>query len=196
MKKSIRISLTMLVLFCALRSSAQVSGGIEAAVTTSSIKIADIKNDFTNAINGNSIFGYEAGVFLHASIGPLYVKPKLLLDYQQGTLSYIANETNQNVTFHAGKMVIPVLFGFNFFPSLSLEAGPVYNYLLFETKDFNGTQVDIAKSGLGYRIGACAQLGILGITASYQGLKNPGSSTSTASYSTPNQFILGLGLEF
>ncbi len=196
MKTSIRISIVAVCLFISSHLTAQASGGFEVAVTTSSVKITDIRNEFTNAINGSGIFGYEAGIFMRLPIGPLYVKPKLLLDYQGGTLSYRANEVDQDVTFHAGKLLIPVLFGFNLFPALSVEGGPVYNYLLFETKDFNGNQIELTKGGLGYRIGANAKLGILNLTASYQGIKNNGSTSSTATFQTPDQFILGLGIEF
>ena len=196
MKTSIRISIIALCLFFSSQRTTQASGGVEVAVTTSSIKITDIKNEFTSAVNGNGIFGYEAGIFLRFPIGPIYVKPKLLLDYQGGTLSYRANEVNQDVTFHAGKLLIPVLFGFNIFPAISIEGGPVFNYLIFETTDFNGNQIELTKGGLGYRIGANAKLGILNLTASYQGLKNSGSTSSTATFQTPDQFILGLGIEF
>ena len=176
--------------------NAQVAGGIEGAITTSSVKITEIKNQFTDDVKGNNIMGFEAGMFLKAGFGPLYVKPKLLLDYQRGTLSYQENDAEQNVTFHAGKVLIPVLFGLKFLPVVSLEAGPVFNYLLFSTKDFNGNHVDLERGGMGYRIGLNAELSMLNITLSYQGIKNNGSVTSSASYQTPDQLILGLGIQF
>lgn len=197
MKTLIRISVVLLFVTLARSTKGQVAGGIEAAVTTTSVKISDIDNEFTKVIKGNGIMGFEGGLFLRVGMGPLYLKPKLLLEYQSGTLFYTTNGSEQNVNFHAGKLVIPVLVGLKIFPPvLGLEAGPVYNNFLFATKDFNGNQIDLKKGGLGYRIGLNATLSILNLTVSYQGIKNSGSITSGASYENPDQLIFGVGIEF
>jgi hypothetical protein len=196
MKKITTISLILFSLLCSSAAKAQLKFGGEIAITTSSVKITDIKDEFTDAVKGNNIIGYEGGIFLRVSIGPLYVKPKLLLDYQSGTLFYTSHGVEQSVNFHGGKVLIPVLVGFKFLPVLSLEAGPVYNHFLFATKDFNGNHLDLEQGGLGYRIGLNAELGILNLTVSYQGIKNSGSATSAASYQSPDQLIFGLGIEF
>jgi len=173
-----------------------LSGGIEGAFTTSSVKISEIGQSFTDAINGDGIKGFEAGLFLNQDLGPLYIKPKLLLDYQSGPMKYSIDEVDHEVHFQAGKLLIPVLIGFRFFPALGIEAGPVYNHILFVTNDFNGYEVDVKKDGIGYRIGLNARLSILNLTVSYQGLKNNGSVTSSSTYQTPNQLIFGVGLQF
>ena len=196
MKRLIRNLSFVLCILCYGSLKAQIAGGIEGAITTSSVKITDIKDQFTEAIKGNDILGFEAGIFLRAGLGPLYIKPKLLLDYQGGTLSYNMSEADQSVTFYAGKVLVPVLVGYKFLPALGLEAGPVFNYLLFSKKDFNGNHVDLEKSGIGYRIGLNAELSILNLTLSYQGIKNNGSVTSAATYQTPDQLILGIGIQF
>ena len=185
-----------LYLFNANSSNAQIAGGIEGAVTTSSVKITEIKNQFAESVKGNNVLGFEAGIFLRAGLGPFYIKPKLLLGYQGGTLSYQVDEGEQSVTFYAGKVLVPVLVGYKFLPVLGIEGGPVFNYLLFARKDFNGNEVDLEKSGIGYRVGLNAELGMLNITLSYQGIKNSGSVTSSASYETPDQIVLGLGIQF
>jgi hypothetical protein len=196
MKSVIRNVIVILCLSYGSSLKAQIAGGIEGAITTSSVKISEVKNHFTDAVKGNGIMGFEGGVFLKVGLGPLYIKPKLLLDYQGGTLSYQANEAEQNVSFYAGKVVVPVLAGYKFLPVLGVEAGPVFNHLIFAKKDFNGNHIDLEKSGIGYRIGLNAELGMLNLTLSYQGIKNNGSPTSFASYETPNQLILGLGIQF
>jgi hypothetical protein len=196
MKNTVLSLLIITSLLFSSNSKAQLAGGIEGAITTSSVKITDIKNQFTEAVKGNGILGFEAGVFLRVSLGPIYVKPKLLLDYQSGTLNYTVNTEDQTVTFYAGKLLIPVLVGYKFLPVLALEAGPVFNYLIFSKKDFNGNNVDLEKSGLGYRIGLNAELSMLNIGISYQGIKNSGSATSSASYQTPDQLVLGIGIQF
>jgi len=173
-----------------------LSGGVEGAFTTSSVKISEISHSFTDAINGNGIPGFEGGLFLNLDMGPFYLKPKLLLDYQSGPMRYSIDQVEHEVHFQAGKLLIPVLVGFRFLPVLGLEAGPVYNHILFVTDDFNGYQVDLKKDGIGYRIGLNARLSMLNLTVSYQGLKNNGSVTSASTYQTPNQLIFGIGLQF
>ncbi len=196
MKTIVRsLLLTICLLYCHT-SKAQIAGGIEGAITTSSVKISEIKNQFTEVIKGDGIMGFEAGIFLRGSLGPLYIKPKLLLDYQKGTVTYVVNEAKENITFYAGKVLVPVLVGYKIFPVLGVEAGPVFNYLLFSKKDFNGNHVDLKKSGMGYRIGLNAELSIFNLTLSYQGIKNNGSYVSEASYETPDQIVIGLGIQF
>ncbi len=196
MKTIIRSAVLSISLLYCQTLKAQLAGGIEGAITTSSVKISEIKNQFTQVVQGDGILGFEAGVFLKASLGPLYIKPKLLLDYQKGTLAYQVNESQENVTFYAGKVLVPVLVGYKVFPILGIEGGPVFNYLLFSKKDFNGNHVDLQKSGVGYRIGLNAELSILNLTLSYQGIKNKGSYLSEASYETPDQIVIGLGIQF
>src|SRR6185369_8305167 len=160
------------------------------------VKISEIDNKFTEVIKGSGITGFEAGLFLRQTLGPVYIKPKLLLDYQRGELQFIEGEAEHSVNFNAGKILIPVLVGFKFIPILSLEGGPVFNHILFVTKDFDGNHVDIKKDGIGYRIGLNAELSILNLTVSYQGIKNNGSITSSSSYQTPDQLVFGIGLGF
>jgi hypothetical protein len=176
--------------------NAQIAGGIEGAITTSSVKITQIKDQLTEAVKGNDVRGFEAGVFLRAGCSHLYIKPKLLFDYQRGTLSYQVNEEKQDVTFYAGRILVPVLIGYKILPFLGIEAGPVFNSLLFSKKDYIGNEIDLKKSGMGYRFGLNAEVSILNLTLSYQGIKNSGDPLSSASYETPDQFILGLGLQF
>src|SRR5258708_36249717 len=99
-----------------------LAGGLEGAVTTSSVRISDLDNRFTDVIKGKGIMGFEAGIFIRGNLlGPIYLKPKLLLDYQGGTLSYTVSDQTQNVSFHAGKILFPVLVGLKFLPPLSVE---------------------------------------------------------------------------
>jgi hypothetical protein len=172
-----------------------IAPGIEAAITTSKIRISDIQQ-IESEIKGNGILGFEAGVFLRGSIGPIYIKPKALLDYQGGSLQFNMNNEEQNVSFHIGRVLIPVLVGFKFLPVLGIEAGPVYNHILYATKDVNGNRLEMKKDGIGYRIGLNASLSKLNLTISYQGIKNSGSFASAASYQTPNQMVFGVGFEF
>lgn len=198
MKRIFKIFILATMVLLSSHLSAQLAGGIEGAITTSSVKITDLDNKFADVIKGDNIMGYEAGFFIRGNlIGPVYLKPKLLLNYESGSLSYVTiDEQSQSATFRAGKIVFPILLGVRFLPPLSLEGGPVFNRILFVTKDFNGNHLDIEKGGLGYRIGLNATLSILSLTVSYQGMRNKGSLTSTSTYQAPSEIIFGLGLQF
>jgi hypothetical protein len=194
--KKIIVYAFLMVVVCSNAFAQSFSKGLEAAITTSTVKISDIKDQSISSIKGDAVTGYEGGLWLRLKLGPLYVKPKLLFHYEEGKLDYTVNAAALSTTLSAGKILVPVLFGFKIIPPvLSLEAGPVYNYVVFATKNFEGNKVDIEKNGFGYRIGLNAEFSILNLTVSYQGIKN-NSSSGLASYSTPNMIVFGVGIKF
>ena len=111
---------------------------------------------------------------------------------------YIEGTTaEQSTKFSSGKVLVPVLIGFKIIPPvLNLEAGPVFFFVVFVFLFFVGFLVDVSKAGIGYRVGLSADLSILNLAVSYQGVKNSGSSTSLASYQTPNTLVFGIGIKF
>lgn len=189
----------LILIFCILvahhANAQKLGGGFEVGISTTALKIKDIKDSLISNVEGNNFFGIEGGVFLKISAGPVYAKPKLLLSYQRGTVDFIADSEKQNVTVSGGKILVPVLFGLKLSDLLSIEAGPVYNRIISLTKDFNGHQIEVKPDGLGYRVGVSVALNQLFLTASYQGIKN-GSSSSLSSFETPSQFILSAGIDF
>jgi hypothetical protein len=197
MKRTIQLTLISVLLFSSASSFAQsLTKGIEAAITTSTVKISELEDKAVSAMEGDGIMGYEGGFWLRFKLAMLYIKPKVLFHYEEGKVDYTINYAAQSATFAAGKVLVPVLIGYKFIPVLGIEAGPVFNYVVFATKDFDGEKVDVQKSGIGYRIGLSAEIKILHLTLSYQGVKNNGSSTSIATYDSPNAFVFGVGLAF
>ena len=177
-------------------SAQSLTGGITAGVSTGSVKITDIPDGFINVIKGNNITGFNAGVFAKLSISPFYIKPQLLLNYRHGSLDvYKSDASIGSNDFSMEKLEIPLIFGFKILGPLNLEAGPLYNYILNSTNDFNGTDVQLSKSGLGYRAGASLDFGKLNLYVHYQGItNNSGSSTDVSTYQSPYELIFGLGL--
>lgn len=198
MRKSIRIIITSLILvYVTNHSTAQVSGGITAGVSTSSVSISKIPDNFSKTIKGDNLIGFNAGVFAKLEIGPLYAKPQLLLEYKRGTvLVREADILTTEQTFSMEKLSIPVIFGFNIIGPLSIEAGPVYNYILGTSGSImDNEDISIKRSGLGYRAGASAGFGRLNVFVHYQGIYNKASSSSDdATFESPNELIFGLGL--
>lgn len=174
-----------------------LSGGITAGVSTGSAKIYDIPGGLVNVIKGNNIMGFNAGVFAKLDLSPFFIKPQLLLNYRYGSLDiYIADAIVSSKDFSMEKIEIPLLFGFKVLGPLNIEAGPVYNYILHSTNDFNGNNVKITKSGLGYRAGVSADLGKLNLFIHYQGITNKTSgSTDVSTIQSPYELVFGLGFD-
>jgi len=201
MKSGIKylIAIVCQVLLAAAASAQIFTGGVEGEIISSSVKISDIKNQTVNVVKGKDIMGYEAGMFLRFGCGPcpLYFKPKFLIAYQKGNVDVSTAEHTESVSFSVARLDIPVLVGLKLLGPLSVEAGPVYNRILSATKDFNGNSIDVKPGGLGYRVGANAQLGPIGLNVAYQGVKNSSTSSSTfSSFETPDELIFGASLSF
>jgi hypothetical protein len=195
--KTLRKILPVVLLFFAVQANAQsFAGGIQAGLSTGSVKITGIPNSFVNTIKGNNVMGYEAGFFMKLGIGPFYAKPELLLNHRSGTVD-LESETNtstQSVDFKINRLEIPVMFGIELLGPLAIEAGPVYNKVLGVTESFNSENVSIKQSGVGYRIGALAELGRVGLGVHYQGLKINSSESSQSNFSLPSELIFSLAL--
>lgn len=201
--KNRRRNLLMLLLLsmASLPATAQTfSAGIIGGVSTGTVKITDIKQGFTDVMEGENIFGYEGGIFVKLRLFPLYIKPQLLYSAREGEIKYIQKPTSESLSisrtsdFRIERFEAPLLLGFNIVgPFLSLEAGPVYHYLVTNTENYNGNELDMEKNGLGYRAGVSSELGPLVLNVSYQGLASI-IGTDKANYKEPYKIIFGLGL--
>ena len=189
----------LIVLFITSEAAAQMlSGGIAAGVSTSSVEITEIPSGFGEVIKGNDIRGFEAGLFARAGFDPFYVKPVLLFNYKHGTVDFYNNNNEfiESSGYTMNRLLIPVMFGFKIIGPAGLEAGPVYNYVISSTENIGGNDVKLMKNGLGYRVGATAELGRLILNISYQGIKNSSSRDSDiSSYSTPDELIFGIAVK-
>lgn len=186
----------LFALFIAMHASAQeLSVGIVAGAATGAVKITDIKNNSADLVKGKGIYGFEAGLYVRLKFGPFYMKPQVLFNHQQGTVDVFTPEQETQFShFHQGKVEIPFLFGLKFLGPVGIEAGPVYNYIMYGTKHFAGNNINIQKGGLGYRVGTGVDIGRISLTFSYQGLMNKSSGNSLSTYQTPYEFIGDIGI--
>jgi len=189
-------SLVMIALIIAKADAQSITGGITAGVSTGSVKISEIPGSFSNVIKGNNILGVNAGVFAKVDLLPVYIKPQLLINYRHGMVAIYQNETiSEQENFTMEKLEIPLLIGLKIIGPVSIEAGPVYNYVLHSTDNFGGTDVTLKKSGLGFRAGAGVDLGRLNLFVNYQGIANKSSgSADVSTYQSPGELIFGIGL--
>lgn len=140
--------------------------------------------------------GFEGGLFERVNSGIFFIKPMLLAGYQGGTVTYYNTDGSINTAkFTEGNIEVPVLFGLRILDFLRIEAGPVYNWIY--ATHFNGdNSVAITPSGLGYRIGANVEFGMVNLGLAFQGLSNTSHSSSTATFSSPNELIFSIALCF
>ena len=170
------------------------TGGITAGLTRGSVEVSEINNAFTNSIKGKDIYGFETGIFGRLNFNPLYLKGMLLAAYQGGPSDFRDNDgTIKTSRFSVGKIEVPVLLGLHIIGPLRIEGGPVYNWIYYEDHSFDNS-INVQRSGLGYRVGANIEFGIVNIGAAYQGLYNNSASSSTATFKTPDELIFSLGI--
>src|ERR1051325_11246293 len=122
-----------LIFIALVSANAQsLKGGIVLGVTSGDVKI---DRSFTNVMSGKNIMGAEAGFFLKAKLGPVFVKPELLYEFRTGTVQTPSDQTysfenpEQSVTFNMHNLEVPVLFGLHLLGPLYAEGGPMYNYV-------------------------------------------------------------------
>jgi len=190
--------LTAIVLtFYSIKPKAQTfTTGIYAGAVNTSVDFSGIGNSFVNNIKGNNIMGFEAGLFERFNLGPVFIKPMLLVSYKGGTVTYYNSDGTVNTSkLHYGNIEIPLLFGIRFLRILRIEAGPVYNWV-FAPQYTDDNSIKINPSGLGYRVGANVELGIINIGLAYQGLSNKENGSATTEFNSPNELIFSLALCF
>ncbi len=182
------------ILFITLSVRSQnVTGGIIAGASTSAVKIGNTGEKLTDVLQGNNIQGFEAGAFLKLMVGPVYLKPMALYDFSSGKIES-KNDQNINNDFVMHRIETPVLLGIRIVKPLSVEAGPVYNYILSSTNA--GEDISIAQNnGLGYRAGVALEVKRLLVNMSYTGFAVKARGLNTTTYSEPYKIIFGLGIK-
>ena len=194
-----KILVTMFLAVGLLQSMAQnknISCAITAGVSTGSVRITGVDDRFTGVIQGDNIFGIEGGFFAKIKLNPFHVKPAAMILYKNGTVDVVNSESvaASRSDFKMSKLEVPLLFGINVIGPLNAEIGPVYNYVLDVTSQYNGHTADIPRNGLGYRAGVNAELDRWTFGISYQAITNRFGSRGT--FDSPDELILGAALTF
>ena len=110
----------------------QVNFGIKAGINTFDVQDEIIEgnfNDFTLAVQ-EAQYGFHAGVFLRAKLGPLLIQPEVIFNSDNVDYSFDQNGFGQAIVNQRYRAVdVPILAGFKLGP-LRLMAGPVGHYHL------------------------------------------------------------------
>ncbi|MCE3297216.1 MAG: hypothetical protein K0R65_2930 [Crocinitomicaceae bacterium] len=183
-----------LFILCPFMTQAQMfTGGIVGGVSTGEVRMQHIDEGFNDVVTGKNIMGFEAGAFVRLKAGPVYVKPMALYTHQSGHVTF----NDQSVAYRANKVGVPVMFGVNILGPVSIEAGPVYNYLVDVTQNFDNTRDwNVGQNGLGYRAGLVFDIGPLMVNAAYEGMTYDIGNSSRTGFREPHKLIFGAGLKF
>ncbi|MGP8215485.1 MAG: hypothetical protein ACLQQ4_07975 [Bacteroidia bacterium] len=191
------ISAIMFVLFPKVQKAQSSTTGIVVGASTASVSFSNVGNSFANTIKGNDIMGFEGGIFERLNIGPFFIKPMLLLGYQSGMATYYNSEGSSinSYKFDYGNIEVPFLLGLKIIGPLRIEAGPVFNWI-YNAQYYDDNYITIDPAGLGYRVGANVELGMINLGLAYQGLTNNSSDIYSTTFKSPEELIFSLALCF
>ena len=197
MKTKLKLYLSLVAtIFFPISTNAQVfSGGIVGGASTGAVRLEHAGEGLTDVLQGNNIHGFEAGAFVKLKLGTLYVKPMGLYDFSSGNITNNSNPAGTN-NFTMHRLETPLLFGLRIFKPLSIEAGPVYNYIIACDNRFNDNMVSISQnSGIGYRAGIAIEIKRLLLNASYSGVTINSNTYNCTSFKEPYKLTFGLGIK-
>ncbi len=140
----------------------QVNLGVKVGYGVGNVKIES--NDFNQLIRGENIQGYEVGTFVNFQWDRFYIRPELLFQYKEGKV-----QGGQASELEINRFAVPVIAGIRILGPLWIEGGPTYHHTFSINSSFN-QNIDVQRSGIGYRIGPNLQLGRLNIFVNYEGL--------------------------
>lgn len=189
------ITAIVFIFFPRVEKAQSSTTGIVVGVSTASVGFSGIGNSFVSTIKGNDITGIEGGLFERVNFGPFFIKPMLLVAYQSGMTTYYNNEGSNigSYKFDYGDIEVPLLLGLKIFGPLRVEAGPVFNWV-YNAQYYGNNYVSINPAGMGYRIGANAELGIINFGFAYQGLTYNSSDVYSATLKSPEELIFTCAL--
>jgi hypothetical protein len=120
MKKSFAV---LLVCLMAVPAFSQLKFGIKAGASTTTVpKYNNVTGTTTISSLKSAAWGFQAGIFLRAGLGPVYLQPEAV--FASNTYEYNVNSTVSQVLKQSfNRLEIPVLLGLKFGP-IRLNAGP------------------------------------------------------------------------
>jgi hypothetical protein len=189
----------MVLLAFSIQLKAQIAKlGITAGVSTERVRIEDSPQGFTNLVKGDGIIGGEAGLFLNVNIlHSLYLRPEAVVHIGSGNVIVYSNDgTAGDGSFTYMKFQVPLIVGLKILGPLSVQGGPVYNYILVSNSSNDDRDIGIKKNGLGYRFGA--ELGITDnilLGAGFQA-ENHKATLNDATFNVPYALYANLGIMF
>lgn len=212
MKKSILIVLSV---FLALPAFSQVNFGLKAGVSTTNVKMEDVKTltsgetqYLVNAIKGAN-YGFHAGAFVRFSVLGFYIQPELVFASRtdEYTVADAENPTAETIKKQQfNQLDLPILLGAKLGP-VRLNAGPAARLLINSPKDlitdpdFKAMYNDLTfgyQAGIGVDIVKRITLDLRyeGSLQKYQTKIENAAGTRFTLDDRPNAFLLSVGIMF
>ena len=212
MKKSILIVLSV---FLALPAFSQVNFGLKAGVSTTNVKMEDVKTltsgeteYLVNAIKAAN-YGFHAGAFVRFSMMGFYIQTELIFasrtdEYTISDAETPAEETVKKQQFN--RLDLPIMLGAKLGP-VRLNAGPSARLLINSPKDlitdpdFKAMYNDLTfgyQAGIGVDIVKRITLDLRyeGSLQKYQTKIENTAGTDFTLDDRPNAFLLSVGIMF
>jgi hypothetical protein len=213
-----KILAVILVALLALPAFSQLSYGLKAGVSTTSLTMSDIKtitsssSTYTVEALTQAKYGFHGGAFVRISLLGLYIQPELLLstrsnEYKIKNTTIPASITSVNVKQNFFKLDIPVMIGYKLGP-LRLNVGPAASLLLNTPKELINDQDlknNYSKLTFGYQAGIGVDiLNRITFDIRYEGslkkfqnqIQGVAGGTKVNLDDRPNAFLLSFGLFF
>jgi len=187
---SVMVFTVMLLLVNPVQSQ-KLSAGLTGGVAFQNMELKSINEGSADIDN---VIGPELGAHLLVELGGLYVRPTALVGFSQGkAISTVSESEKLESTFSISTFETPVIVGLHLLPFLSVEAGPLWSYILNYSDNVNGIEVDLNRNYFGYRAGVQLSFSRLGIYGHYGGIVN-NSSGSDFQIERPSRIIVGLNV--
>src|SRR5690606_10844703 len=149
----------LLLLFIGSVSYAQVfMVGPRLGVSSSQVKVEEVKNNLNNVEEGDARFGFHAGLFTRITLSSLYIQPEVLFTNNGGEIKF-DDEAGRRIVreYEFNKLDVPVMVGFKLTDFLNIHAGPVASLLLKADAKDGGVKEDVKNNynnaTIGYQAG-------------------------------------------
>lgn len=121
MKKLFAVLLSVLL---AIPAFSQVKFGIKAGASTTTVPTYDVTTGNTTIESlDDASWGFHAGIFLRAGLGPVYLQPEIVFTTNTYQYNVQTSSVGEILDQRFNRLEIPVLVGLKFGP-IRLNAGP------------------------------------------------------------------------
>lgn len=206
-----KLALIVLSVFLALPAFSQVKFGLKAGVSTTNVKMEDVKTltsgeteYLVNAIK-TANYGFHAGAFVRISMLGFYIQPELLFASRTDEYKIEGGVETEVVKQQFNRLDLPLMLGAKLGP-VRLNAGPSARLLinsprdLIDNPDFKAMYNDLTfgyQAGIGVDIVKRITLDLRyeGSLQKYQTKIDAGGEKVTLD-DRPNAFLLSVGIMF
>lgn len=207
-----KLTLVVLTVFLAYPAFSQVNFGLKAGVSTTNVKMEDVKtltsgetSYLVNAIKAAN-YGFHAGAFVRFSIMGFYIQPELVFASRTDEYKIEEGVEAEIVKQKFNQLDLPILLGAKLGP-VRLNAGPAARLLINSPKDlidhpdFKAMYNDLTfgyQAGIGVDIVKRITLDLRyeGSLQKYQTKIENAAGTNFTLDDRPNAFLLSVGIIF